>query len=442
MTNHHRLLTAFALAGLMLSAGPTRGAEPAATLKVSSGRPWLMADRTQRTFLKVGLEGRESERPGRVPVNLALVLDRSSSMAGDKIAKAKEAALMVLERLSKDDIVSVVTYDSQVEVLVPATRLRDKEEVAARIRALTPRGSTALFAGVSAGIEEVRKFLDNQRVNRVILLSDGQANVGPSSPNELGTLGAAAGKEGVAITTIGLGLGYNEDLMAQIARRSDGNHAFVESAEELAQIFKLELGDVLSVVAQEVAVKVTLPEGVRAVQLLNRTGEIIGQDVFVALNQLYAGQEKYLLLEVEVSPRRAEEVLSLAEVSVSYSALPSGATERLEGRTAARFTRSEAEVARAEDRAVMVAAVEALAVKANREAVALRDQGKVEAAKKKLEDNADYLRSNAARYNSTRLDDYSTQNVQDAENLEGEGWNKRRKSMRKVQHERSTQQSY
>lgn len=440
MTKKHLLLT-LALTGLLLDAGPAR-ADSAASLSVSTGKPLLLSNRAQRTFLKVGLVGRSPEASSRVPVNLALVLDRSSSMAGDKIAKAKEAALMVLDRLGKDDIVSVVTYDSQVEVLVPATRLRDKEQLAARIRAITPRGSTALFAGVSAGIEEVRKFLDNQRVNRVILLSDGQANVGPSSPNELGTLGAAAGKEGVSITTIGLGLGYNEDLMAQIARRSDGNHAFVESAEELAQIFKLELGDVLSVVAQEVSVRIALPAGFRPVQLLNRPGEITGQDVFIALNQLYAGQEKYALLEVEAPAGRAGEALTLADVHVSYSALPSGKTERLHEAAAVRFTDSAAEVARAEDREVMVAAVEALAVKANREAVALRDQGKVEAAKQKLQDNAAYLRSSAERYRAPRLNTYSTQNMQDAQNLEGEGWNKRRKSMRKTQYELDTQQSY
>mgnify|MGYP003380095548 CR=1 FL=1 len=78
-------------------------------------------------------------------------------------------------------------------------------------------GSTPLFAGVSQGAPELRKFLDKNRVNRVILLSDGQANVGPSSPNELGRLGLSLGKEGIAVTTIGLGLGYNEDLMAPVS---------------------------------------------------------------------------------------------------------------------------------------------------------------------------------------------------------------------------------
>src|SRR5262249_32047712 len=151
--------------------------------------------------------------------------------AGEKINKANEASRMVLDRLDSNDILSVVAYDDTAEVLVPATRVFDKEAIRRRIAAIVPQGSTALFAGVSKGIEEVRKFRDAAHVNRVVLLSDGQANVGPSSPNELGRLGAATAKEGISITTIGLGLGYNEDLMTQLAMRSDGNHGFAESAE-------------------------------------------------------------------------------------------------------------------------------------------------------------------------------------------------------------------
>src|SRR5207244_2362433 len=110
-----------------------------------------------------------------------------------------------LDRLTQDDVVSIIAYDGAVQVLVSATKLSDRDLVRARIRAIAPGGATALFAGVSRGIEEVRKFKAPGRVNRVILLSDGQANVGPSSPNELGRLGAACAKESISVTTIGLG---------------------------------------------------------------------------------------------------------------------------------------------------------------------------------------------------------------------------------------------
>jgi len=349
----------FVLAGCMLAGGTAQASE--VRLDVATGRPILAANQHQKAYLKIGLTG--FDLPGgtkRAPVNLAIVLDRSSSMAGDKIEKAKEAALMVIERLGPEDIVSVITYDSTVETLIPATKLTDREAIAEQIRAIAPRGSTALFAGVSKGIAEAKKFLADERVNRIILLSDGQANIGPSSPNALGRLGAAAAEMGVSITTIGLGLGYNEDLMSQLALKSDGNHAFAENADQLAQIFNFELGDVLSVVAQEVAVRVELPDWVRPIKVLNRDARIHGQKIYLQLNQLYAKQEKYFLLELEVAPRKDGERLDLAEIHLSYANLATMKTDHRSRKLAVEFSAQPALVAKSENREVMVAAVEAL----------------------------------------------------------------------------------
>ncbi len=102
------------------------------------------------------------------------------------------------------------------------------------------------------GSSEVRKFINRNRVNRVILISDGIANVGPSSPEALGNLGASLGKEGISVTTIGLEAEYNEDLMTKLAMYSDGNHAFAETPQDLARIFDHEFNDILSVIAQDV----------------------------------------------------------------------------------------------------------------------------------------------------------------------------------------------
>lgn len=445
LSDSHRHLLPAMILPLLLSAGAAWAEQ--VTLEVAMGKPVLPTGHKQyarqTTYLKIGLTGFDlpdaSKRP---PINLALVVDRSCSMAGDRIEKAKEAALMVLERLSGNDIVSIVTYDSVVEVLVPATRLSDREEISRKIRGLGPRGSTALFAGVSRGLEEARKFMDKDMVTRVILLSDGQANVGPSSPNELGRLGAAAGKEGIAITTIGLGLGYNEDLMAQIAQKSDGNHAFVETAEQLSSIFQYELGDVLSVVAQEVSVKVRLAPGVRPVRVVNRDAEIHGQEVFLSLNQLYAKQERYFLLEVEIPAGESGTSRDVADVSVSYGNVVTGKTDRLAGAARVSFSASLAAVTKAENRGVMVAVVEAVAVQQNQAAVALRDEGKVEEAERVLLDNASFLKKSAVQYGSSKLDSYGKKNAADASNLGDSSWNQRRKAMRKTQHELQTQQSY
>jgi Ca-activated chloride channel family protein len=375
-------------------------------------------------------------------VNISVVLDRSSSMSGDKIARAREAALMVLDRLGPADTFSLIAYGSTVEVLVPATTVRDKDAIADRIRKVEPSGMTALFAGVSKGLAEVQRFLDRERVNRIILLSDGQANVGPSSPNELGALGASCAKRGVAVTTIGLGLGYNEDLMAQLAMKSDGNHAFVEHPEQLATIFDSELGTVLSVVAQEVTIKLHLANGAKVVRSINRPAQIHGHTAILSLNQLYQRQEKYLLLELEIPAGQAGTPQQLGQVEVSYANIYSGKLGRAVRPIEVRYTGKPGDVERATDSTVMVAAVEAIATDNNRLALQLRDQGKVEDARRVLIQNSAYLRDNAEKLNAPKLHRYGDANETDAKNLDDDRWNRQRKVMRKTQYEFDSQQMY
>ena len=397
---------------------------------------------TQTTYLKIGIAGAEATGRTRPPVNLAIVLDRSGSMSGDKLDRAKEAARMAIARLGSQDIVSVIAYDDQVRVLVPATRLSDREAVDAAIAALEPGGSTALFAGVVKGAAEVRKFLDRARVNRVILLSDGLANVGPDSPGELGELGASLAKEGIAVSTIGLGLGYNEDLMTRLAGRSDGNHAFVQEPEDLARIFSLELGDVLSVVAQEVVVTIRCPLGVRPIRVLGRPAEIVGSTVTLELNQLYAEHEKYVLLEVEVAPAATGTERSLAEVGVSYANLLTSARDRLSAKAVARFSDRPEVVAASENRAVMVAVVEQVGTEQSELALALRDQGKVDEARQLLAKNAAFIATNAVSLDSDKLQQQAEANQKDAEELTAEEWNETRKRMREEQSKTQTQRRW
>ena len=166
-------------------------------LDVALGNPVLLANEKQTTFVKVGLTGFEMKSDeARPSVNVAIVLDRSGSMSGEKIERAKEAAKMAIDRLAEKDIVSIITYDHTVNVLLPATKVTDKGYIKNEISKIQSGGNTALFAGVSKGAAEVRKFLEENRVNRVILLSDGLANVGPSSPAEVGQPRRVAGQGG------------------------------------------------------------------------------------------------------------------------------------------------------------------------------------------------------------------------------------------------------
>jgi len=410
---------------------------------VSMAKPTLLAQKKQTTHLKIGLTAfKMSSKGARTPANVSFVLDKSGSMTGEKIAKAKEAAIAAVQRLNKKDIVSVVVYDSTVRVVVPATKLADKQMVCDAIRRIEAGGTTALFAGVSKGADELRKFLDKNRVNRVILLSDGLANVGPQSPSELGSLGASLMKEGIAVSTMGLGLDYNEDLMSQLARRSGGNHIFIEKASDLVKIFNYEFDDVLSVVAQEVVIDVQVQPGIRPVRVLNMDAEINGQRVIVKMNQLYSEQEKYVLLEVEVPATKAGKTLEVAEVKVSYANMDTKTTDRLSSRVSVNFTDSIAEVEEKTNVDVMEACVLQIANDQNKLATALRDRGDIEGARRILIVNGKFLQENARKYGSIVLGQRQQSNMHQAENLDGVKWMRTRKNMRRLQFADESQQRY
>ena len=169
-------------------------------LDVGLANPTMLAGKkNQINHLRISLTGFDlPETKDRPPVNTAIVIDHSGSMSGEKIAQARRAAITAVERLRENDIVSIVLYADSASVLVPATKASDREAIIEKIGMIRAGGSTALFAGVSKGAAEVRKFIDRGSVNRVILLSDGKANVGPKSPRELEKLGASLVKEGIS----------------------------------------------------------------------------------------------------------------------------------------------------------------------------------------------------------------------------------------------------
>lgn len=410
------------------------------TVTVETDKPVAPAGEAQTVYLRVGVMGCPAEiLQERAPVNVAIVIDKSGSMSGEKIEKAKEAAILALLRLKSTDIVSVVLYDSTVQVLVPATKMTNRSELISNIRQIRAGGSTALYAGVQNGASEVRKFLSRNRVNRVVLISDGLANVGPESPSALGQLGANLVDEGISVTTIGLGLGYNEDLMSQLAYKSDGGHYFAETADELAGVFDQEFGRALSVVAQDVTIEIICGEDMRPVRLLGREGAIQDRSVQLDIQNIYSEHEKYVILEVEIPAQPANQKRELALVRVNYHDMKSNSVQKTDGVCDVRFTDSKEDVQRRLNKRVLADAVEQIAIENNQRALALRDQGNVVGAKQALHDNAEYLRSNAAATGSQKLDSYAGENETDADNLDEQSWTVRRKVMRESQTTRQTQ---
>lgn len=435
-TQIHKM-TLMTLVFMTLSAA---GFAKAITLAIETDKPVMLAGEKQLAYLRVGLTGCTAEiLKERAPVNVAIVIDKSGSMSGRKIEKAKEAAILALHRLKSTDIVSIILYDSDIEVLVPATKLTKKRDVIRKIRQINAGGSTALYAGVQNGADEVRKFLSKQNVNRIVLLSDGMANVGPDSPTALGTLGANLVDEGISVTTIGLGLGYNEDLMSQLAYKSDGGHYFAETADELASVFDDELGRALSVVAQEVHIEIICGEGMRPVRILGREGAIKDRTVNLDIQNIYSEHEKYVILEVEIPTQSNNKNRELANIRLSYHDMKTSKATKHSNAIDIRFSESKDEVKKNLNKTVLADAVEQIAIENNQRALALRDAGKTKEAQQVLYDNSSYLRSNATSLNSKKLEGYAAENQEDADNLDEQNWGRRRKVMRESQSTRQTQ---
>ncbi len=406
-------------------------------LNVALSHPVLEAGRAQTAYLKVGMEGFKMEtEEERTPINVALVLDKSGSMSGEKIRRARKAAIMAVKRLHDDDIVSVILYDDDVKVLVPATKAQERDAIIEKIRTVGAGGSTALYAGVKEGGRQVKKFLDKNRINRIVLMSDGLANVGPDSVEEVAGLGSKLHEGGIAVTTIGLGTGYNEDMMTQLAVRSEGNHFFAENARDLEKGFDLEFSIGMAVVAQNVKVNIRCAEQVRPMKLLNGDGKIDGNTVSLGINQIYSGREAKVLLKLNVPATPAGETRKIADVTVRYDNMQTKTKDKLTSEISARFVEDRELVKRKVRKDVMVPVMEQRARRNSEKAVELRDRGKVKKAQEVLRQNADMLAAGARKYKSEKLGKRSAQNEEDAKKIEEKAeYEKQRKKMRDRQAE-------
>jgi len=408
--------------GLLLSAkSPSPATEDTVRLRLEMDRPVLPADSRETVVVKVGLDGVKPAGLRRAPVNLALVIDKSGSMGGDKIAKAREAALEAVRRLSPEDRVSLVAYDNGVSVLVPSRPVGDGEALAAAISAIEAGGGTNLHGGVVAGAEELRRHIEGAYTHRVLLLSDGLANVGPQTPEALGSLGARLVREGISVTTIGLGLDFNEDLMTRLARRSDGNTYFVANSRDLPRIFNEELGDVLSIVARRVIIELEFPDGARPVRVVGREGRVENNRVVVELNQLYGGQEKFALVEVELEPAAKATRRRIASARVRYEDAATASPASREAALTVAFSGQREEVVAAANHRVQSDYAANRMAEARDEAVALADAGKREEAAGHLRRVGSSLRVIGEVYSNSAVADLAAPAAAEAAKVEAEG---------------------
>jgi Ca-activated chloride channel homolog len=366
---------------------------PDVTLRVTPDRDYIYRSGPREVIVQVEIEARKSDEARRAPMNLCVVLDRSGSMEGAKLEKARQAAAMAVDKLGDDDIFSLVTYDDQTDLLIPPERVgnRDhREELKARIQRIQAGGSTALHAGVVLGAKQVRHFFDKERVNRVILLSDGLANVGPSSSSDLARLGRELRGDGISVSTIGLGDDYNEDLMTALAEASNANYYYVKDAEKLPGIFAQELGSARSLLARTITIRIEAPDGVYLKEIIgqpdidchDRTAEIRIPELF--------GSEKRRFLVRCVAEGKTADALEAATVELNYATVKGDSAPAQKQAAKIAFTDDE----KKSDSSVRAEVAREHSVVENRiakeKAVKLADEGKAK-------DAAEVLRQQAAK---------------------------------------------
>ena len=215
----------------------------APTIEFRPLKPALIAGTRQELTVQLLIHPAPApqRRGARLPLNLALVLDRSGSMSGGPLEMAKQAIVAALRQLHPQDRVSVVSFDDTVRVEVPSGPVRDLDALIAQVMQIESGGSTALYDGWLEGATQVASNLNQEGLNRVILLSDGQANAGLTDPTEIARRVAGLSERGVSTTTLGFGRHYDETLLLGMATAGDGNFEHIETAGSLPTFFENEL---------------------------------------------------------------------------------------------------------------------------------------------------------------------------------------------------------
>jgi len=262
-----------------------------------------------RTLLKVGVQGRQVSRADRKPANLVFLVDTSGSMNHpDKLPLAIDALKLLVKNLNEHDTIALTTYAGSTRDVLPPTPATEYTRIYRALDSLRSGGGTAMGAGLTTAYAHALKGAGSGRNSRVIVLTDGDANLGRNlTPDAMLESVKAGVEEGVTLTTIGLGMGnYRDDLLERLANRGNGNAFYIDSMKEARRVFETRLAGTLEVIAKDVKIQVEFnPKAVSGYRLLGYENRDIADEDFrddkVDAGEIGAGHSVTALYEVALT---------------------------------------------------------------------------------------------------------------------------------------------
>ena len=278
-----------------------------------------------RYVLRAGVATKAKSISERKPAHLVFLVDVSGSMdQPDKLPLAKQALRILTNNLGDNDTVSVVTYAGDSRVVLPATGIAHKAQILAAIDGLRVGGGTAMGSGIDLAYAQAMAGLAPGAVSRVIVCTDGDANVGPHTHEEILELITGRAKEGVTLSTIGFGMGnYKDDMMEQLADRGNGNNFYIDSEAAAKRVFQEQLGSTLEVVAKDVKLQVDFdPLMVARYRLVGYENRDVADEDFrndrVDAGEIGAGHQVTALYELELTAKGQQAKAPIAMMRVRY----------------------------------------------------------------------------------------------------------------------------
>ncbi len=296
-------------------------------IEAIAGSRYGFAPESSREHLLLLLKSSGAMMGRRMPLNICLIIDRSGSMEGDPLEYVKRACGYVVDLLEPSDVLSIVTFEEQVDVVMPARRVMNKALIKEHINRIQAGNTTNLYDGMVAGCMQLASLNAPGYLNRALILTDGEPTAGIKDFNSIVQQVAEQKKRGISITALGFGGEYNEELMAGIARRSGGNYYYIAQPALIPEVFRRELETLMTITAKNVRVRLNLPRGVQGRYVYGVPSPQMGQrSIEFNLPDLERGSTISNLCELELD-RHIPGIFRVVRAEVAYDDAVSGRTE-------------------------------------------------------------------------------------------------------------------